>query len=363
MNEVVHIITTICLGGAEKQLVTLMKEQVRSGRKVTVVYLKGSPELENAILHSGSNLVKSVANLHPIIQIFKIRKFLSRHKKIIIHAHLPRAELLSFFVQRRFKIVITRHNSEKFFPKAPRVVSKLLSRLVFTRAAHTVAISEAVKKFLTDSKEIADITNLSVVHYGFEVSTVFQNNQDYRIDELANVKFLIGTVARLVPQKDLETLIEAFAIFVGQNGNAKLLIVGDGHLKQHLVSHSSHLGVANKIIWFGRVENIPAVIRTLDIFALTSLYEGFGLVLLEAMAEGIPIVASRNSAIPEVLGEEYEGLFETGNAVMLAKHFEMASDPNVSLRMKTYLTSRMEMFEPRRMSEEIDAVYSRLEIL
>jgi len=362
MKDVIHLITTICMGGAEKQLITLINEQVRSGRQVSVIYLKGIPELEDAILESGAYLIKEFSNLNPAIQFYKIRKHLSKSKDSIVHAHLPRAELATLFLRNRSRIVLTRHNAEKFFPKAPTIISRSLSKLVVLRASRVIAISEAVKIFLIDSREISDDSKIQVVYYGFASPSSRSNLRNEKIEKLDSFKFLIGTVARLVPQKDLETLIKAFAIFVRQSSGAKLVIVGDGYLKQHLIDLSSNLGIADEVIWFGRTESIPSVIRTMDIFALTSLYEGFGLVLLEAMCEGVPIVASRNSAIPEVLGEEYEGLFETGNEIMLANLFSTVSDPKISSRMSRYLVNRMKMFEPHRMRVEIDAVYSSLEI-
>jgi glycosyltransferase involved in cell wall biosynthesis len=362
MKDVVHLITTICMGGAEKQLITLIKEQVKSGRQVSVLYLKGIPELEDAIIESGASLVKDFSNLNPVIQFYKIRRHLSKNKDSIVHAHLPRAELATLFLKKGTKIVVTRHNAEKFFPKAPVVVSRNLSKMVVSRTSRVIAISEAVKIFLINSREVIDDSKIQVVYYGFASTPKKSITKNEKIEKLNSFKFLVGTVARLVPQKDLETLIKAFAIFVRQSSGAKLVIVGDGYLKQNLMDLSSNLGIADEIIWFGRTESIPSVIRTMDIFALTSLYEGFGLVLLEAMSEGVPIVASRNSAIPEVLGEEYEGLFATGNEIMLANLFSTVADPKISSRMSRYLTSRMKMFEPHRMRVEIDAVYSSLEI-
>lgn len=361
MNDVVHVITTICMGGAEKQLLTLIAEQVKSGRRVTVVYLKGLPELENAIRETGSYLVKSLSNSNPIFQIFYLRKLISKNKNFIVHAHLPRAELLTYFLKRGSRIVLTRHNAEQFYPSAPKLISKYLSRLVANRAHKIIAISEAVKNFLIESNEVADISKIHVVYYGFASPSSRPNLVDQRIKNLKTAKFLIGTIARLVPQKDLETLLKAFAIFSRENSDAMLVIVGDGYLKENLIEYSVELGISEKITWFGRTEDIPSIIRTMDVFALTSLYEGFGLVLLEAMSEGVPIAASRNSAIPEVLGDDYEGLFDTRNEVMLAALFSLMIQPQISSRMKFYLKERMKMFEPNRMRIEVDTIYAELE--
>lgn len=361
MNEVVHLITTICMGGAEKQLLTLVDEQVKSGRKVTVVYLKGLPELATAFSMIGAELVDVYSNKNPLIQAFRIRKFLSKNENYIVHAHLPRAELLTLFLKKKTKIVLSRHNAEKFFPAAPSIISKTLSVLVATRANQIIAISAAVKSYLIDSGEINKQSKVHIVYYGFDSRRIVKNSNHEKAWLPDDCNFIVGTIARLVPQKDLYTLMKAFSIFSEKKKAAKLLIVGDGYLKQNLVEYSSKLMIKDKVIWAGRVENIPSIIRQMNIFALTSVYEGFGLVLLEAMAEGVPIVASRNSAIPEVLGDGYEGLFETGNSLMLADRLFEAAEPYKALELSNYLSSRIKMFEPNTMRINIDKIYAELE--
>jgi glycosyltransferase involved in cell wall biosynthesis len=228
------------MGGAEKQLITLIKEQVKSGRQVSVLYLKGIPELEDAIIESGASLVKDFSNLNPVIQFYKIRRHLSKNKDSIVHAHLPRAELATLFLKKSTKIVVTRHNAEKFFPKAPVIVSRNLSKLVVSRVSRVIAISEAVKIFLINSREVIDDSKIQVVYYGFASTPKKSITKNEKIEKLNSFKFLVGTVARLVPQKDLGTLIKAFAIFVRQSSGAKLVIVGDGYLKQNLMDLSSY---------------------------------------------------------------------------------------------------------------------------
>jgi glycosyltransferase involved in cell wall biosynthesis len=256
---------------------------------------------------------------------------------------------------------LSRHNAEKFFPAAPKLISRILSNLVVFRANQVIAISEAVKNYLIESKEIRNHSKIKVIYYGFETRGNTSDLIEEKIRDLDNFDFLIGTIARLVPQKDLETLLTAFSIFSNQESSARLVIVGDGYLKESLIEYASKIGIANKVIWLGRVGNVQSVIRKMKVFALTSIYEGFGLVLLEAMAEGVPIAAANNSAIPEVLGEGYEGLFETGNAQMLAKRLFEVSEPKKAQELVKYLNYRMKKFEPNRMRLKIDEIYAELE--
>jgi glycosyltransferase involved in cell wall biosynthesis len=96
-------------------------------------------------------------------------------------------------------------------------------------------------------------------------------------------------------------LLEAFSLFLKAVPGAELVIVGVGPLEAELKKMTLGLGIENRVRWLGKRSDVPAVMKSFDVFALTSIYEGFGLVLLEAMAAGIPVVASRVSAIPEVL--------------------------------------------------------------
>ena len=93
------------------------------------------------------------------------------------------------------------------------------------------------------------------------------------------------------------------------------------------------LGIQEKVIWAGFREDIPVVMNALDLFALTSEYEGLGLVLLEAMSASKPVVASNISAIPEVVSDGITGiLFTPKNSVALAEAFKLLEDKEVRLR-------------------------------
>ena len=100
MKHVIHVITTISRGGAENQLLVLTKEQVLAGRKVTVVFLKDSPDLLDKFRHNGVEVIQECA-LRPFFnQIVWFRNFL-KNRDVLIHAHLPRAETLVAFALKK----------------------------------------------------------------------------------------------------------------------------------------------------------------------------------------------------------------------------------------------------------------------
>ena len=286
MLNVIHCITTISRGGAENQLLILVREQLKNGRNVSVIFLKGDPELRSEFVKAGANVVEILTNRNFLHQIILLKKYL-RNKKVIIHAHLPRAELVASLARGKNKLIVSRHNTEQFFPKAPKTLSRSLSIFVTLRASKCIAISEAVRKFLILEKEVFKEDKILVVYYGYDNKhiTVSKKNNDRK-------NFTIGNIARLVAQKDHKTLLFAFAEFLKFYSLDKLIIIGDGEMKNDLHKLSRELYIDQSIVWIDRTNDIREYINEMDLFILTSKYEGFGLVLLEAIQNNLPILAS-----------------------------------------------------------------------
>lgn len=305
--SLLHIITTIDLGGAEKQLLTLASCQREKGYQVEVIYLKGKPSLMQDFVDQGININTSYSAMSFFKQILKMRRRrFDRH--LIVHAHLPRAELLSAITLKAKSYIVTRHNSEPFFPKAPTWISKALSRYVLNRAFASVSISKAVADYLKIAGELSSPNSNQVIYYGIKDISVKHRTQ---IKDLGNV-FQIGTVSRLVPQKNIPLLLTALKnINSAGTLNVHLSIVGSGPLSEELKAISIQLGIEKSVSWLGQTKDTLSFFRSLDVFVLTSDYEGFGLVMLEAMTQGVPIIARRLSAMPEVLGEDHPGLIDS----------------------------------------------------
>jgi glycosyltransferase involved in cell wall biosynthesis len=171
--------------------------------------------------------------------------------------------------------------------------------------------------------------------------------------------YKIGTIGRLVPQKDYPTLLNAFSNVLKSLPDTELYVVGEGYLKKDLNDLSKSLGINDKVHLVGKTEYIKEFLSKIDLFILPSKYEGFGLVLLEAMVAKKPIIAANNSAIPEVLGKTYEGLFSTGDVNSLAKQIKTAiSDNNFSERLVQSYLSQLNLFDPSKMNTNIRNVYS-----
>lgn len=359
-NKIIHIITTIERGGAEKQLLVLARKQVELGLEVEVIYLKGVPELKKDFEIAKCKLNDFISNKNFVFQILLLLKYL-RAFPTPVHAHLPKSELIASLTCPNKSFVITRHNSENFWPGAPKAISKLVSRFVCARSAQVIAISNAVKDFIVNAGEVSNKCIVDVVHYGYDTNSLLSfaglSELNSKISKSSST-FKIGSIGRLVDQKDYPTLLNAFKVVLINHPESELYIVGNGNSKKELEVLASELGIYEKVLFLGRTQYITEFLSLIDLFVLPSKYEGFGLVLLEAMRAKKPILASNNSSIPEVLGLDFPGLFKTGSAQELLGKIELIiSDENFSIKLIDKYSVQLKKFEPTQMAKRIFEIY------
>jgi glycosyltransferase involved in cell wall biosynthesis len=147
--------------------------------------------------------------------------------------------------------------------------------------------------------------------------------------------FLVGNVGRLALQKGQRHLIAAMPLLLERVPRARAIIAGGGDLEDYLRDLANEMGVGERVHVLGPRKDVPALMHAIDVFVMPSIWEGFGLVLLEAMAAGRPIVASRVATIPEVVAEGETGLLvPAGDPLALATALaELADQPEVAARM------------------------------
>ncbi len=321
-----HITTTLDLGGAENQLLLLVREQIKQGFEVYVFDLKGQQEQASEFTRVGAKVSRTLNGKNFVIQSFKLRKFLKTFSRgVLLHAHLPQAEIVSSIAKRkRDLLVVTRHFGGKFYPSANLLVSSFLGVLSSIRASKVIAISESVKNTLLRNREVFHTKEIEVIYYGFD-SLSFSNQVEATKSPDLNYPITLGTVSRLSGEKNVHLIIEAFKELKSDIPLRELKIVGVGPLCDELKLLAVELGLEESVRFLGKRKDIASQINEMDIFILASSFEGFGMVLLEAMALRKRIVASRNSAIQEIIGETDCGvLFETGNVNELVKAVKRA---------------------------------------
>lgn len=352
--RILHVITTINRGGAENQLLLLVKEQLKVGHTVSVFPLKGNLELKKQFEIYGAKVEYSFTNNSVLRQILALRS--SSKNFDIVHAHLPRAEIVSF-LGAHGKFLISRHNCEPFFPAHPGLISKLLSRLIELRSERVIAISETVKSYLVSNKEVKE-KKISVVRYGFD-RTIQYVDKPQPIELQGEI--IIGTISRLVIQKDIGTLLRAFQDITIDFPQARLVIAGEGPLQEELNGLADHLKISENIDWIGKIEDPLNLIAQFDIFVMTSLYEGFGLVVLEAISQEVPVIASGNETFKEIFGAHQEYLFPVGNHESLALKIRKYLNKDECSRLAEIQQSILEHYSPARMIAGMEKVYTAVE--
>ncbi len=282
---------------------------------------------------------------------------------MILHAHLPQAELLSIilgFLLRK-KVIVSKHNAEPFASKLGKKISLILARFVNRNASDIVFISEAAKKFAVMNEEVVqnDFSKMHVIHYGMPLDlqeTVVPRKRN--LECLQNEVLRIGTLSRLESQKDLSTLIQACVILKKRGVKALCEIYGRGSLEKELRKEIVELGLENFVLLQGFTHDKFDVLARLDLFVLSSKYEGFGLVLLEAMAARVPIVSSNSDAAIEVLGSNSPCLFESGDALSLSnKIIEIGSNISLQNAIVNNYKERLQMFSADTMFRQMMNLY------
>ena len=367
--RILHVITAFDRGGAENHLADLVRHQRDCGMHVTIAFLRGRGSLGAAMKELGAEVhnlaLRFYGDPRPLV---RLRKLIKRGAFDLVHAHLPPAELyvrlaLLGHSSAALPLVISKHNDCPFHSLPGELA---MARWVAKRASVVIAISGAVHRYMAVRGIGAPPCRSVLIPYGIDVApfeqvapeAVVRLRQEWGAERDTLV---IGFVGRLVEQKSIETLIRAFAILARQYaGDARLAIVGDGPLRASLQRCASESGIAQHVVWTGFREDVPTVMKAFDIFALTSVFEGFGLVLIEAMAARRPVVATSVSAIPEVVADGETGLLaRPRDPQSIAAALLGLRDGAVRARMGAAGYRRVfEHFTLERMWEATDAVYA-----
>jgi glycosyltransferase involved in cell wall biosynthesis len=191
-----------------------------------------------------------------------------------------------------------------------KVLLNVRTRLMTWPLTRIIAISDFVKQQLisggVDPAKI-DVRYLGVDNHRFSPAPEGRTRlvQEFNIDPN---KVILTTVSFLNPFKNPQTLIEACGLLAKRGFRFHLFVAGDGVLRQQLENLSQKLGIADRICWLGHFADPRRLFQGSDIFALASVGEAFGFVLPEAMACGLPVVASRSGGIVEIVKDGETGL-------------------------------------------------------
>ncbi|HLD69460.1 MAG TPA: glycosyltransferase family 4 protein, partial [Candidatus Omnitrophota bacterium] len=208
---------------------------------------------------------------------------------------------------------------------------------------------------------------ITVIPNGIDLTqfkTPIMTNAFRMLREKLKGKFVIGNIARLDPIKGQKDLIEAMSIILSEVPNAVLVIFGEGGLKDYLEKLIRSKKLQKKVLLFGKIdhENIPEALSLMNVFAFPSILEGQGLAMIEAMAAGLPVVASRAGGIPETLNDDAGILVKPRNPKELAAAIvRLAKDENLRKTLGQAGHKRaFEFFNIERMVRDYENLYRAL---
>ncbi len=370
--RVLHLTNLLFAGGAELHLLALATGLRRRGVEVTVAPLVEperwrnrplAPEFERA----GVEVAAPAGCCRVDARMpLRVAALLRRTRPHILHTHLPWSDLVgaaaaaaSPGAARVCSVhdIYRRHSSEyRALPAAG---------VAWRRARAVVAISGAVREWLVRERGVPG-AKVKVVPYGIDPGPFERSPAaDPRATWGVAGRPVVGTVGRLEPRKGHDVLIRAMAGVVRQSPSACLLVAGHdpGGYAGELRALAARAGLEGAVKLVGFQEDVPAFLHALDVFAFASRSEGFGQVVIEAMAAGKAVVASRIAPLTEIVVDGETGLLadpgdEAGFARALTR---LLADPGEARRMGSRGRERVRrLFSAERMVEEILGLYDGL---
>jgi glycosyltransferase involved in cell wall biosynthesis len=272
-----------------------------------------------------------------------------------VHTHLVHADVYGSIAARatRTPLLSTRHNDDRYLLGPFRYVDRAFAR----PARRLIAISDAVREFLARAGH--DPRKLTTIHYGLDELPAAPSSPTPAEAGIPDDAPLALAVGRLIEQKDHATLLRAFARVREQQPEARLAILGAGPLEVETRALAASLGIHDAVTLPGRTDIRDWLLRA-DVFVHTSRWEGFGIVLLEAMLAGLPVVATRVSAVPEVVVDGVTGaLVPAGDVEGVARELgTLLADRERARRIGEAGRERARTeFSVERMTERTIAVY------
>jgi glycosyltransferase involved in cell wall biosynthesis len=352
-----QIIETLDMGGAENLAVRLANELAAEGHDSSLIILTKPGPLSERIdpavhVHYLDFVRASVRN--PIAFALSIRhgrqqlaRVINENKIEVVQTHLPGSNFLGLLLELGgiCPVLATIHNNEEFrYGETDNAIliraRKFAYSQLLSRGHGIVAVSEDVRtsfmKQLNCGEELSG--RISVVTNAVPLPDTLGSDEKARLrdslDVRAGVPFILAA-GRLSEQKNFRDLISAAGELRDAGVEFQLIIGGEGELRPHLEKQVQTLGLTGQVQLPGMLGNLNQVMQAADIFVMSSLWEGLPLVLLEAMAAGLPSVAFKIPGIDEVIENRVEGLkVSVGNTGELATALkELLTDENSRLSM------------------------------
>ncbi len=335
--RVAHIISGLRIGGAERQVVNLLNAmQCDQQTLITIGAPSGEETFDDKLHGSVELLAVPVRRRRLLRSILRLQRELRRRRINVVHTHMYESNLFGSIAAAlaRIPVVVTSEHGENPWkgPFQRWLERNVISAIADVRLCVSPRILECRRKIDGVSPD-----KLQLMVNGTELPE--------RIDDPRAVDVVtVGAVGRMIPAKDYPLLIKATASLIERGCRLNLCIVGDGPCRPELESLVQRLGVGDSVRFPGMVTNVNEWYRRFDVFVVSSKREGLPMVLLEAMAHGIPVVSTDAGACSEVVNDGDGGLVvPTGDRVALAAAIEtLIRDQDKRVRMGNNARRRVE---------------------
>jgi len=302
--KVLLLITGLGMGGAEKVVTSLADALAAKGHDVRIAYMTGA-----AVVLPMNTSIKvvslgMVAKTDAVSAFFKLRRLIHDFQPDVVHSHMLHANILARLVRLATpmaRLISTAHSSDeggKLRMLAYRLTDALADMSTNVSAEAVAAFIKA--KATWQGRMMVVHNGIATDAFAFNAAARVQLRQALSVDDDCR---LILAVGRLHDAKDYPNLFHALAQLPANSLKYQLFIAGDGLLRGHLEALAVQLGVADRIRFLGVRHDVAGLMSASDVFVLSSAWEGFGLVVAEAMACERVVVATDCGGVREVVGE------------------------------------------------------------
>jgi glycosyltransferase involved in cell wall biosynthesis len=298
--------STPAWGGGEKWHFEFSSSLSQKGHPV-IVFTNTSGELRRRVIRSGIPAigirVHKLSFLNPL-KILRIASILKREGVRLIIMNLSADMKVAGMAAKLagVKRIIYRRGS------AIPIRNSFINRFLFRKVLDEVLANsyETKRTILANNPRLIDPSKIRVIYNGMRFDQ-FDSNVNIPCYESLEGEVVIGNAGRLVRQKAQEYLVDLAVELKKRKKNVKILIAGYGRLEAQLREYARSSGVEDRIVFLGFVDDMKSFLDSIDIFVLTSLWEGFGYVIVEAMANSRPVVAFDVSSNPEIIEDGKNG--------------------------------------------------------
>ncbi|MFH1904709.1 MAG: glycosyltransferase [bacterium] len=307
--KVIHLVEDLKIGGLERVVATIAEGLDKEKYDVEVWCVARDGEIADELKGKGIKVkILGILTYHNPFNILRLVSAMRKANPDIIHTHgyfANTAGRLAGLLARIPIILAHLHSTYYYYKKRHFLIEKFLS--LFT--SKIICCSEAVKQFAVNYEKV-NSNKLIIIYNGIDLQNFcqFGNLRETRKRlGLSDKEKVIGSVGRLKEVKGYKFLLEAATRVVKEIFGVKFLIIGDGSLREELEKLTKNLGLKQKVIFTGKQKDISELLGIMDIFVFPSLLEGLGIAAIEAMAFGLPIVATNVGGIPEIVNDRKSG--------------------------------------------------------